>query len=447
MSIQWERWLSIRLIPWFLVAVSLAMLAALPASAQAPDAEPTAARELALDAAVGIALTHNPGLAALDARSDALNAVPSQAGALPDPVLSLNALNLPTDTFDLDQEPMTQVQIALSQSIPFPGKRKLKQTAAEYEAISARAFVEEHRDALTGDVRAAWWRLFSFDRELEIIAQNQDLMRDFVEIAETKYAVGEGLQQDVLLAQLELSRLLDREVRLKGRRRSAQADLNALLDRSPDRAVRLARTPPNVRLPELPDETVLLNRAAESRALLAVHRNLLEAADSRLALAKRDVYPDFRLGAGYGIRQGDDPIRGRDRPDFFSVMFSVNVPLYYGSKQSKAIDQRSSQRSQRAYALSDVLRSVQAEISRSIADYEAAREQVLLLDTAIIPQAQQTVASMLAGYQVNEVDFLNVINGQITLYNAQIDYWEALGEAKGSLAGLAAAVGAEALYE
>ncbi len=66
---------------------------------------------------------------------------------------------------------------------------------------------------------------------------------------------------------------------------------------------------------------------------------------------------------------------------------------------------------------------------------------------AIIPQAQQTVAAMLAAYQVNEVDFLNVINGQLALYNAQINYWEALSEAKRSLAALAAAVGMENLYE
>ena len=89
---------------------------------------------------------------------------------------------------------------------------------------------------LTGSVRSAWWRLLYLDQALSIVDQNKDLMRDFIEIAETKYSVGTGLQQDVLLAQLELSRLLDREVRLKGRRKNAQANLNALLDRRPDRS-------------------------------------------------------------------------------------------------------------------------------------------------------------------------------------------------------------------
>ena len=95
----------------------------------------------------------------------------------------------------------------------------------------------------------------------------------------------------------------------------------------------------------------------------------------------------------------------------------------------------------------DVLRGVEAAVSRLRFEYASASSRVELGRGAIIPQAQQTVASMLAAYQTNQVDFLNVVNTQINLYNAQINYWEALSNAKSALAGLAAAVGEEALYE
>ncbi len=110
---------------------SSCLVALTSANAQAPES-PAASVEVAmltLDRAVEIALQNNPGLAGLRARADAMRTMPSQAGALPDPILSLNAMNLPTDTFDLDQEPMTQIQLALSQSFPFPGKRKLREEA------------------------------------------------------------------------------------------------------------------------------------------------------------------------------------------------------------------------------------------------------------------------------------------------------------------------------
>jgi outer membrane protein TolC len=128
-------------------------------------------------------------------------------------------------------------------------------------------------------------------------------------------------------------------------------------------------------------------------------------------------------------------------------MLSITVPIYSGSKQRKAVEQRTHEMSRQKYALNSALRSVQSSIARNLAGYQAARDQVILLETAIIPQAQQTVASMLAGYQVNQVDFLNLVNTQITLYNAQISYWESLSTAKQALARLASAVGRETLYE
>jgi outer membrane protein TolC len=188
------------------------------------------AHEVELDQAVSLALGHSLELASIRAHSDAIRAASSYAGALPDPTLSLNAMNMPTDTFSLDQEPMTQMQVALSQSFPFPGKRKLRREAVEYQAAASDQMETERRGAIIGDVRIAWWQLMSLDRALQIVEQNKDLMRDFVQIAQTKYRVGSGLQQDVLLAQLELSRLLGRELRLQGMRRSSRARLNSLMN-------------------------------------------------------------------------------------------------------------------------------------------------------------------------------------------------------------------------
>ena len=431
----------------FVLPLVLWLLMPFTALAQAVSGPADSSVVLELERAVAIALDNSPELAGLHAQAEAMRTVPSQAGALPDPMLSLNAMNLPVDTFDLDQEPMTQMQLAISQRFPFPGKRRLKREAMEHRVEASDSMLAERRTAIVGEVRATWWRLMHFDRALQIVEQNKDLMRNFVDIALTKYKVGNGLQQDVLLAQLELSRLFERELQLQGMRRGAQAELNALMDRPANWAVTLPAVPPNTVLPELPPESQLLQQAGSDRALIDVQQDLVEAARRNLDLAEKDRYPDLKLGVGYGFRQGFDSLRGTDRSDFLTVMLSINVPIFSGSKQSKAVEQRSHEVSRQKFILNDTLRKVEATVSASLADYDAARDQVVLLETAIIPQAQQTVSSMLAAYQVNEVDFLNVINIQITLYNAQIDYWESLSKAKQALARLASAIGTEALYE
>ena len=404
-------------------------------------------RGLALAEAVEIAFAANPYFASTLAHARALQEIPPQAGALPDPMVGLNAMNLPIDSFRLDREPMTQLQVTFSQAIPFPGNRQLMEAAARYEADAGFARVEDTRLMLAARVRTAWWQLFQRDRALEIVAQNQALMRDFIEIAQTRYRVGNGLQQDVLLAQLELSRLLDRELRLTGMRARTEAALAALLDSGPGEVIRLPPIPGNVALPDVPAAAELVQAAVADHPALTAETALVGAARARLDLSERYNRPNFSLGAGYGYRRGDDPLRGGERSDFVSVMFNVTVPLYAESKQRRAIEQRSHEVTQREFSFRHALGSIQAAIAGQRADYEAAREQVSLLETGIIPQAQQTVTSMLAAYQVNQVDFLNVLNTQITLYNSQIQYWEALGTAKAALAQLAASAGMEALYE
>ena len=124
----------------------------------------------------------------------------------------------------------------------------------------------------------------------------------------------------------------------------------------------------------------------------------------------------------------------------------MSIPIFIGSKQSKAVIQRAAEQLKQEYALQDEWSQVRAQISAALADYERAREQFILFESGIIPQARQTVASMLAGYQVNKVDFLNLIRSQITLFNHETKYWRALIEAKQSLAKLIAAVGEEDVY-
>ncbi|ADE14815.1 outer membrane efflux protein [Nitrosococcus halophilus Nc 4] len=421
----------------------------IPSPSQRMSEEPAAVlgregaeRELGLQTAIETALQDNPGLAEMRTRAEAMAAIPSQVGTLPDPVISFNALNLPVDTFDRSQEAMTQLQVGISQEFPFPGKLGLRQSAAEYEAAAARHDVREMRLLLTRDVKQTWWNLFYLDQALETVKRNQELMRQFVEIAQTKYRVGQGLQQDVLLAQVELSKLLDLEVRLTALRRTGEARLNALLNWPTDSKLRLPRGVETELQPLAPEET-WQRQAEKNRPLLAAEEQRVEAARERLDLAQKDYFPDFKLGAAYGFRSGDDPLRREPRADFATFMLSMKVPLYFGRKQAKAVDQRSSEVLQQIFAFQDRRQQVRREISTALADYRQAREQFLLFKTGIIPQARQTVASMLAGFQVNKVDFLNLVSAQITLYNFETEYWKVLAEAYQALAALSAAIGEE----
>lgn len=397
--------------------------------------------------AVEIATQNNPNLAEMQARYEALAELPSQVGTLPDPMINFNAMNFPTDTYERDQEAMTQIQVGFSQVFPFPGKLGLKEEAAEYDAQAAGHSVDEVRLQLIKNVKSKWWQLYYMDRALETVGNNQALLRQFINVAKTKYETGKGLQQDVLLSQLELSRLMDQDIQLQAIRRNQAIQLNILMDRSANDPIALPDKVSKM-MPILTSESELYQKAGSVRPRLKQMETQVDAAQSRLDLAKRDYYPDFKLGVTYGDRTGDNPLpRGGARSDFVSVMVGVKIPLYAGRKQSRAVSQKSLELQKNRYALLDEKGLVTAAISSAVTDYHRAKQQFSLYGSGIVPQARQTVQSMLAGYQVSEVDFLNLVRSQMTLFNYELQYWKALSDAKQALARLEAAVGEESVYE
>jgi outer membrane protein TolC len=399
---------------------------------------------LTLQAATEMAIQDNPDLAQIRARAQAMAAIPPQEGALPDPEISFNAMSLPVNTFNLHQEDMTQLGAGISQAIPFPGKLALREQAAAFEAEAASQNITEARWRLLSEVKTTWWLIFYLDRTLQITDSNYALLQQFVEIARTKYEVGEGLQQDVLLAQLELSKLLNQQLMLKASRRNAAASLNALLDKSANSEVHLPETVV-LQLPTLLQENRLYQQAETSRAILESNRLGVNAAQSRLDLAKKGYLPDFNLGASYGARANTPS--GDKRADLLSLNLSINVPIFAAQKQAKAVDQRTSELLQEKYTLQDEWNKVRSQITQGYTDYQRAKDQVVLFETGILPQARQTVASMLAGYQVNKVDFLNLVRSQITLFEYETQYWKAFTEANQSLAQISAAVGSESISD
>lgn len=399
---------------------------------------------LSLQDATEMAIQHNPDLAQMQARASAMAAIPSQVSSLPDPTISFNARNLPTNTFNTAQEDMTMIGPGISQSFPFPGKLGLRGDAASSEAEAALQNVTEAQAWLLSNVKQFWWQVYYLDHALHIVDNNQTLLRQFIQIARTKYEVGKGLQQDILLAQLELSNLLDQQLILKNTRQRAVVQLNVLLGRIANHPVTLPKEV-DEQLPTLASETELYQLAEVSRALLSSKRESINAAQARLSLAKKDYYPDVNLGAFYGFRR--DRPSGIERSDLLTLNMSVQIPIFAARKQSKAVDQRNSEVMQHKYALEDEWNKVRAEISQNYSDFQRAKQQVTLFKTGIIPQARQTVSSMLAGYQVSKVDFLNLMRSQIALLNHEMQYWKAFVEANQSLAKLAAAVGEDEIYE
>jgi cobalt-zinc-cadmium efflux system outer membrane protein len=402
------------------------------------------AQELVLDSLISEAVKVNPDLSAAQLRYEAFEARVPQAGSWPDPVIKATVSNLPTDSWALDRTPMSGIEFMLTQNVPFPGKLGLKKSAARDLARKATEDYESARDFVVSELKQNYYQLYLLGKSIEITQKNKALLEDLAKVASTRYSVGKGLQQDVLKAQVEVSKMTDKLISLDEMRRVVQAKINILLSRNPQDPLGKPEEP-SFRDLELSEEE-LQNRALQSNPALQGMEFLVRANQSSYRLARREYWPDFSFSVSYRLRDEVkmDPVKG---VNFFSASAGISIPLYFWSKQSKKVQEKRLDWESAAQGYESMKNNAKLGVSRLLYSLGKYREEMELYRSAILPQARQSLESAKAAYQVDKVDFLTLLNNQITQYNYEIAYHQALSSYFATIAKLEQMVGEPLLTE
>jgi outer membrane protein TolC len=404
------------------------------AAAESAGAPVNAPAPLALQAMIEEATGQNPEIAEMRRRFDMMRARLPQAKALPDPVLSYgyagNAVPLPP--FDIQKgDPSSARMLSLTQEIPYPGKLALKGRMANVAAEAGYWEYEQTRLNVIAEVKDAYFDLFYLHKAVETVTKNKELLEKFARIAEASFSVGKGLQQDVLKAQVEISKLTEELTILEQRRELAGARLNALLYREPEAMV---GKPEEIRPRDFALSLAALQQTAlESYPALRAQRRRIDREKYGVELARKEFYPDFTVGLTYFNRPG--------LPEMYGVNIGVKVPLWFWQKQRPAV----------AEAMAGAAAERQrAENTTSILFYRikdrylaatTAQRLVQLYGTTIIPQATLSFESAITGYEVGKVDVLTLLDNLITLRVYQLSYYEQLANVEKAIAALEQLVG------
>ena len=402
----------------------VALFVPLEAAAQTPDT-------LRLRDIVVEARRANPMLQAARYQADAFEERGSQAGALPDPVLSLGLRNRPLD-FGTDS-PMTMNWIGLSQTFPWPGNQGFGQQRQEHFAAAADLDADEMEAALVARVKEVYFRLAFMDRALDIMASTRELLRDFLQVTSAKYAVGRGLQQDILQAQVAIAQMTADITVVRANRVATSARLNSLLGRPATERIGLLELPQPGSPPAAVDS--LMATAARNRPAIQAARERALAAEAGYRAAKRDAYPDFTLAVGYGQRP--------EFEDLATIQVGISLPLWSGSKQQPRIREMQAFQSTEEARELDLHNETFARLSELRAAAERARELSELYRTSIIPQARAAVESALSAYRVGEVDYMTLLSNQTTVNRFETERVRLAAEYQGAVAGIEALTGSE----
>lgn len=363
------------------------------------------------------AFENNQDLLAQQERVRALYTEAPFAGSLQDPVVGFGLLNVPVDSFDLDQEAMTQKQLFVSQKFPWFGTLDLKQQASELDAIEADARFHSKRLEIAARLASAFYDLGFLSKSLEVNENLKSLVTQTLRIAETRYATGKGLQQDILAGQVTLSELIDEGINLKSREQAVRAEIGSILNR---RTFFTDSGPTALDDPESLPDSELLNRVAlEMSPELRARRATLDRARVQVQLAQKAYLPNFDLRLSYGQRE-DNPVTGDDRADFASAIVAMTVPLYKTTRQDPKLGAAEQRLAAAEKAMLGYKNILPHKIDRLLAEIEGARENYDLYMKTLSIQAANLADASLAAYSVGKIEFNTMLAARVRLLQIEL---------------------------
>ena len=362
---------------------------------------------------------HNPQILAARHGWKGATQVPSQASTLPDPEIMVQqfAVGSPRPFAGFTNSDFAYVGFGVSQDIPYPGKLRLRGELAERDVAIAREHFEVVRRSMIEQVKATYFMLAYERQELEILAHDGKLLEQVAKIAEARYRVGQGNQQDVLKAQLEQTKILRDTATHQQQVGILQAQLRQSLNRpanQPDVVPEtLVDTPLNYTVDELLDRARTANPDVLGQSQM-VRRNSLA-----VELARKDFYPDFN--AQYMWQHTASQFR-----DYYMLSFGVRIPLYRSRRQQPELTQNVEELSRARREYEAQVQQTFFELRDQFLEAETAERVLTMYREGLIPQAAAVFNAGLAAYGANREDFETLVNSFLDVLRLDEEYWRTL---------------------
>ncbi len=333
---------------------------------------------------------------------------------LPDPVLTLGLVNLPTNTFSFTQEPMTGKIIGISQAIPFPGALSSAADVKSVDTSIVKQEIFDLRNEICKDVSDLYYSLQYIREDIRLSEESIELLNQISNVAKRKFEVGNASLQNIIQVEVQITRVKDKIETLRGKEKSVTAKLNAMLLRSENAPIITEEISP-IDSYNLNSDT-LLKIAELNRPLL----QKIKFGELKARLMKKQAeysfYPNFKVGVQYSQRDYSSKT-GLDFTDFFSVVVGVTLPINYGGKKSEKVNSAIYLQSLYDNKYKSVLQDLQSSFGGINGKISELEKRETLITKSLLPQAEQSYKASIADYQVGKIDFVNVIKAENDILN------------------------------
>ncbi|HWB83066.1 MAG TPA: TolC family protein [Bryobacteraceae bacterium] len=378
---------------------------------------------------------HNPEILAARRAWQAAEQVPSQVSTLPDPEVTIQQLSVgsPRPFAGYQNSDFAYVGFGISQELPYPGKLKLKAEAAARDAGSTRYRYEATVRSVLVQVKEAYFQISYAQQTLDVLSHDEKLLDQIAKIAEARYRVGQGTQQDALKAQVERTKLLRDVTQFHQLFDAQQALIKKLLNRplgSADLAVDPLTETPLVRTA---DE--LLSKVRTGNPDVTGQEEMVKRQSVAVELARQDRYPDF--GIQYMWQHTGAPFH-----DYYMLTFSARLPIHRRRKLDPEIAEAADALEQSRREYESQVQSAYFSVQDQYIAAETSGQVLKIYREGLIPQALATYRSGLAAYEAGRQDFETLLSAFLDVLHFDQDYWKTLADHETALARMEQLTGA-----
>jgi len=387
------------LVNWVFRVAALTLIAPVAGRAQGTSFAAALPSDPVADQLVADALQHRPELRQADAALQADRERVPQAGALPDPTLTLGIQNDGFKGIQIGSMETSFWQVMITQPLPWPGKRGLREKVAGFDVSRSEAALDRARLSTEAEVRRGYLDLLRLRDSLGLLGELDRLWEDSEAQARTRYQLGQAPQTDLLRAQLERARLRQRRWSLEAESRVSVGTLNRLRGHPSEDPI---ETRASLRTSALPSAPALDQALAdgEARSPELAQASLVERqAGARVAVAERDRYPDFTVSVGIMPRGGLDPM--------WTASVGITLPVF--SAKGHALAESRARQAAASMGSEAIRHLLQLRVRERVARLAALAEINGLFRSGLLVQSEAVVESTTAQYRVGRATFASVL--------------------------------------
>jgi outer membrane protein TolC len=372
------------------------------------------AEELKLQPLIDEALKNNHELIASGLKVNTSKYRIPQAGSLPDPMFMFGYQNEGYDRTNYGKSPDAQWMYSASQTFLFPGKLSLKEEMATRDSESLKALYESAKLATIARIKELYYDLFLTHKNIGLIRDKAALFSRIEDAAIARYSSGMAPQQEVLMAQTEKYMLLEKEEMLKQKMQSIEAMLNTAVGRDVNSPLGVPVEPAHASY--IYNIDGLIKMSHSNSPLIKSRAKMIAAAKAKVNMAEKEYYPDFTIAGSVFERRGEFK-------DMWSLTTTINIPIFYKTKQKMAVLEAESALSEAKHELEAVKLMLSSNIRENYSMIKTAEKLTELYRNGLIPKAYQDFELAISGYVTGKVEAITVITRLKSLIDYELLYW------------------------